>query len=56
MLKGKKTYITAGLAVIGALAAYFTGEVDLANTAQIIVTAILAAFIRDGVTTETQGV
>jgi hypothetical protein len=52
MLKGYKTYITAGIAVIGAIGAYLVGDVGLADTAQIVVTALLGAFIRHGVTTE----
>ena len=33
-LKGKKTYFTAGAAVLTALGAYFAGEVDLSVTIQ----------------------
>ena len=33
-LSGKKTYFTAGAAVLTALGAYFAGEVDLAVTIQ----------------------
>jgi len=49
MFSGYKTYITAGLAVIGAIAAYLTGDATLADTAQLVVTALLAAFVRSGV-------
>jgi precorrin-4 methylase len=49
MLSGYKTYITAGVTVIGAVAAYLTGEATLAVTAQLVVTALLAAFLRNGV-------
>ncbi len=49
MLTGKKTYITAALTIIGALAAYFTADASVADTAQLIVTALLAAFVRNGV-------
>lgn len=52
MLKGYKTYITAGVAVLGAIAAYLVGDVGLADTAQIVLTAILGATIRSGVSTE----
>lgn len=52
MLKGYKTYITAGVAVISAVAAYLVGDVGIADTAQIILTAVLGATIRAGVTTE----
>jgi hypothetical protein len=49
MLKGYKTYITAGVAVITAVAAYLTGEADLLQTANMVFTALMAAFIRSGV-------
>jgi len=48
-LKGRKTYITAALAVIGAAAAYATGDASAAQAGQMIVTAILAACLRHGV-------
>jgi len=49
MFSGYKTYITAGLAVIGAIAAYLVGDATLADTAQLVVTALLAVFVRSGV-------
>lgn len=49
MFKGYKTYITAGVAVITAAAAYATGEASLMQTANLVFTALLAAFIRNGV-------
>ena len=49
MLAGYKTYITAGLAVLGAIGAYLTGEMELAAAAQLAVNALLAAFIRSGI-------
>lgn len=52
MLKGYKTYVTAGVAVIAAVAAYLVGDVGLADTIQIVVTAVLGATIRSGVTSE----
>lgn len=53
MLKGYKTYIMAGVTVIGAVAAYLVGDVGLADTAQLVVTAIVGATIRSGIKTET---
>lgn len=53
MLAGYKTYITGALAVLGAVAAYLTGETTLADAANIAVTALLAMFIRAGVKTDT---
>lgn len=49
MLKGYKTYVTAGVAVIGAVAAYLVGDADLMQTANLVFTAILAAFVRNGI-------
>lgn len=48
-LAGKKTYVTAVVAVIGAIGMYLTGDSGLADTFQVIVTALSAAFIRHGV-------
>ena len=47
--KGKKTYITAGVAIIGAVAAYLVGDLALAETSQLILTAVLGTTIRHGV-------
>ena len=49
MFSGYKTYITAGVAVIVAVAAYLTGEADIATTAQACLTAVLGATIRNGI-------
>lgn len=49
MLSGYKTYITAAVAVIGAVAAYLTGEAELGPTIQLVVTAVLGATIRHGI-------
>ena len=49
MLKGKKTYVTAVLAVITAAAAYLTGDASVAQTGQLVFSALLAAFIRNGI-------
>lgn len=53
MLKGKKTYVTAALTVIGAVAGWLVGDVSLVDAAQLAVTALLGAFIREGVNTAT---
>lgn len=52
MFAGYKTYITAGVAVITAVAAYATGEADLIQTANLVFTALMAAFIRNGIETK----
>ena len=55
-LKGKKTYFTAGAAVLTALGAYFTGEVDLTVTIQAVFAALMCIFLRQGVTSEAKKV
>jgi hypothetical protein len=49
MLAGYKTYITAGVAIIAAVAEYLTGDASLAAASQLVFTALLAAFVRNGV-------
>jgi hypothetical protein len=49
MLAGYKTYITAGIAVLTAVGAYLVGDADLMQTANLVFTALLAAFVRNGV-------
>lgn len=49
MLKGYKTYITAGLAIATGIAAYLVGDASVMDTAQLVFTALMAAFIRNGV-------
>jgi hypothetical protein len=48
ILKGKKTYVAAGLTVIGAGASYLTGEASSFQAAQMVITALLAATLRNG--------
>lgn len=48
-LKGKKTYIVALLAVLGAVGAYLVGDMDAANAIQTALTAILAATVRNAI-------
>lgn len=49
MLAGYKTYVTAAVAVIGAVAAYLVGDADLMQTVNLVFTALLAAFVRNGI-------
>jgi type IV secretory pathway VirB2 component (pilin) len=49
MFAGKKTYITAVVAVVVAVAEYLTGDASLAETANLVFTAVLAAFVRNGI-------
>jgi len=49
MLKGYKTYITGGVTIIGAVAAYLVGDADLVQTAQLVVTAVLGMTVRNAI-------
>lgn len=49
MLKGKKTYITGGMAILGAVASYLTGDATAIQAAQLGVTALMGMFLRSGV-------
>lgn len=49
MLKGYKTYIVAGVAIIGGVAAYLVGDASLSDTIQLVVTSLLGATIRNGI-------
>lgn len=49
MLKGKKTYITAFLAIATAVGAYLGGDATAIETAQLVFTALIGAFVRNGV-------
>jgi len=52
MLKGKKTYITGTLAILTAIAMYLTGDANIADTAQTIITSILGMTVRNAVATK----
>lgn len=47
--KGKKTYATAAATIFGTAAAYVTGHVAGPDAAQLVVTALIGAFIRSGI-------
>lgn len=49
ILAGKKTYVTAALAIFGAIGAYLLGETDPGTTMNVIVSSLLAVFIRNGI-------
>ncbi|HHZ97495.1 MAG TPA: hypothetical protein EYN67_18580 [Flavobacteriales bacterium] len=51
-LKGKKTYFTAGAAILTALGAYFSGEANLGVMIQAVFAALMVVFLRHGVTSE----
>lgn len=48
MLAGYKTYITAGVAVITAVASYLTGDATPMEATQLAFTALIGAFVRNG--------
>ena len=44
-----KTFWASLTGITTAVGAYFTGDIDLASTMQIVVTSVLALFLRHGV-------
>jgi hypothetical protein len=53
MLEGKKTYMTAAGGILAAVGAYFSGDMELGMMINLIVTALLAGFLRKGVKSDT---
>ena len=53
-LKGKKTYIMAAIAILGSLAAWGDGQIDLTGLIAAVWAAMQSCFIRAGVTNEVQ--
>jgi hypothetical protein len=49
MLKGYKTYIAAGLAVLTAAAGYLAGDMSLSDAVQLAFTGAIGAFLRSGI-------
>jgi len=49
MLKGYKTYITGTLAILTAIGTYLAGDMSLAETIQLTVTAILGMTVRNAI-------
>lgn len=49
MLSGYKTYITAAVAIIGAVASFLVGDASIADTSQLVLTAVLGATVRAGI-------
>lgn len=50
-LSGYKTYITGAAAIASAVALYASGTDTLPEMVQLVITALLAMFIRSGVST-----
>ena len=53
MLSGKKTYVAAAGGVLAAVGAYLSGEMELGAMINVVVTALLAVFLRVGIKTDT---
>lgn len=51
MLKGYKTYILAGVTVIGATASYLVGDLTLVEALNLAIPAVTGAFVRNGIST-----
>lgn len=51
--KGKKTYILAAITALTAVGGYLTGDLSLADAAQMAITAALGTTIRNGMKIET---
>jgi hypothetical protein len=53
MLSGKKTYLTAAGGVLAAVGAYLSGEMEMGVMLNVVVTSLLAVFLRKGVKSDT---
>ena len=53
MLKGKKTYVTAAGGILAALGAYLSGNMELGMMINLVITSLLAVFLRKGVKSDT---
>jgi hypothetical protein len=51
-LKGKKTYITAAIGLLGAVAAWADGQIELPGLLAALWAAAAACFIRAGIANE----
>ena len=52
-LQGKKTYMTAAGGVLAAVGAYLSGEMEMGVMMNIVITALLALFLRKGIKKDT---
>ena len=48
MFKGKKTYVVSLIALLSAFAGYYTGDLSIPQAAQMGLSAVLAATLRNG--------
>lgn len=49
MLSGYKTYIVGAMGILGAISSFLVGDATLADTAQMVLTAVLGMTIRSGI-------
>ena len=54
-LQGKKTYMTAAGGIRAAVGAYLSGDMEIGAMVNIIITSLLATFLRKGIKTDTNG-
>jgi hypothetical protein len=54
-LKGKKTYITAAIGILGAVAAWSDGQINGVGLAATVWAALQTCFIRAGIANEVAG-
>jgi hypothetical protein len=47
--KGKKTYVLGGVAIVGAIASYLVGDIELTTAAEAVWTGLVAMTIRAGI-------
>lgn len=48
-LKGHRTYVAAGLTIVGAVAAYLMGDMEFGPAFNAVSTAVIGTFLRSGV-------
>jgi hypothetical protein len=49
MLKGYKTYVVGGVAIISAVASYLVGDIGVVEASQLLLTAVLGMTIRNAI-------
>jgi uncharacterized membrane protein YgaE (UPF0421/DUF939 family) len=52
-IKGKRTYMVAIGGVLAAVGAYMSGDMEMGTMINILITALLAVFLRKGVKADT---
>ena len=55
MLNGKKTYMTAAGGILAAIGAFLSGDMEIGPAINVVVTSLLAVFLRKGVKNDTSG-